>query len=91
MKHYILISVEEYEGDREAADQAGLGFDRKAEKIVLHSKDSKKLGPRAWLLERESEISTLAAIVTAAEAQRLKFQTLFLWDQTFPKRPEKPE
>jgi hypothetical protein len=88
MTHYILISVEEYEGDLEAADQAGIGFDGKAEKIALRSKASAKLGPRAWLLDRESEISTLAAIVTAAEAQHLKFRTWFLWDQRMPKRPE---
>ena len=70
--NYILVSVQKTPGEGIDASQAWLPFLANTQHISLSSSEN------VWLLERDSEVHALVKIVAAAEAQRLRFEVVFL-------------
>ena len=78
MKNYILLSVAKPDQDTLTNNNVWLNFWSEAAKIPLASPDSRKLADNVWLLARDSDVSSLAAIVTLADRGHLEFTTIFL-------------
>ena len=76
--NYILVSVQKTPGEGIDASQAWLPFLANTQHISLSSSDSRRIAENVWLLERDSEVHALVKIVAAAEAQRLRFEVVFL-------------
>lgn len=79
MKHYVLVAV--IEPPRTEAAQLQGYRALLADKLHISSlpdPENRKLAANVWLLERDSEVSTLAKIVSEAEAYSVQFQVKFL-------------
>jgi hypothetical protein len=79
MKHYVLVAV--IEPPRTEAAQLQGYRALLADKLHISNlpdPENRKLAANVWLLERDSEVSTLAKIVSEAEAYGVQFQVKFL-------------
>ena len=77
-KHYILFHAEGYNGEEKSAAIVLRGFSDALDKLKPKSEDTKRLGAYSWLLDRENDVATLAAIVSEAEGAHLKYRVCFL-------------
>lgn len=78
MKHYVLVHIDAPIEDAFQENEEWQTFLRSYEHLKTKAKPGHQLAANTWLLDRESETSYFAHLVTLAEDAQLKVSVRYL-------------